>query len=158
MSSNTTAFTSGPTHCIVPIKINDDVYNAKLVSPLNSGDYIDFENRVLVKDGVSSYIDLPEIPLIEGTNTFDVETTVKPSNVSLTYVKDIEFNTMKTVEGALPLTVEGVGQRLENYKIHGAAGETLYYGNNNEYVGYNYITTKQASGASNKAGFNSGIK
>lgn len=158
-SSNTKAFTSGPTCYSVPIKVNNDVYNVNLVSPLNSDDYLDYENRCVVKsDGTKTHIDLLEIPLIEGTNTFDVETTVKPSNVSLTYVKGIEFNTMKTVEGILPLTVEGVGQKLEDYKVYGAAGETLYYGDNNEYVGYNYITTKQASGASNKAGFNSGIR
>ena len=30
--------------------------------------------------------------------------------------------TMKTVEGTLPLTVDGVGQRLEDYKIYGAEG------------------------------------
>ena len=29
---------------------------------------------------------------------------------------------MKTVEGTLPLTVGGVGQRLEDYKIYGAEG------------------------------------
>lgn len=107
-----------------PIKVNDTEH--KLLLDLNDslmdGDYIDFENRIVVKDGVSSYVDLPEIPLVEGTNTFDVDTTVKPSNVSLTYVKSVEFNTMKTVEGTLPLTVEGVGQRLEGYRIYGAEG------------------------------------
>lgn len=143
-----------------PLKVNETEYRLLLDinSSLHAGDYLDFENRKAVINGVTTMVDLPEIPLIEGTNTFNVETTVQPSNVSLTYVKGIEFNTMKTVEGILPLTVEGVGQKLEDYKIYGAAGETLYYGDNNEYVGYNYITTKQASGASNKAGFNSGIQ
>ena len=107
-----------------PIKVNDTEHKLllDLSGSLMDGDYIDFENRIVVKDGASSYVDLPEIPLVEGTNTFDVDTTVKPSNVSLTYVKSVEFNTMKTVEGALPLTVEGVGQRLEDYKIYGAEG------------------------------------
>ena len=64
---------------------------------------------------------------------------------------------IKTVEGTLPLTVEGVGQRLEDYKIYGAYGGSVSYGPNNEYVGYDYITTKQGPTA-NKSGFNSGIK
>lgn len=161
ISSNTKAFTSGPTTCIVPIKVNDNIYNAKLVSSLNNGDYLDYENRCIVKsDGTKTYLDLPELPLIEGTNTFNVETTVKPSNVSLTYIKSVEFNIMKTVEGTLPLTVEGVGQKLEDYNVYGAGdGGALHYGPNNEYIAYNYITTYQRSnGITNKVGFNSGIQ
>lgn len=142
----------------IPVKVNDNITKIYTKEPLGINDYIDFENRVLVKDGVSSYMDLPEIHLIKGTNTFNVETAVQPSNVSLTYVKDIEFNTMKTIEGALPLTVEGVGQRLENYRIYGVHGDALHYGDANEYIGYDYITTVQNGGASNKAGFNSGIQ
>lgn len=107
-----------------PLKVNETEYKLLLDinSSLQAGDYLDFENRKAVINGVTTMVDLPEIPLIEGTNTFNVETTVKPSSVSLTYVKNIEFNTMKTVEGTLPLTVEGVGQKLEDYKIYGNEG------------------------------------
>ena len=72
----------------VPIKVNDDVYTIPSIYPqLGNGDYIDFENRKAVIGGVETLMKLPELPLVEGTNTLDVETTVKPSNVSLTYVK-----------------------------------------------------------------------
>ena len=107
-----------------PIKVNDIEH--KILLDLNSslidGDYIDFENRKVVIGGVPTMMELPEIYLDDGVNVIDVNTTVKPSSVSLTYVKSVEFNTMKTVEGTLPLTVKGVGQRLENYKIYGAEG------------------------------------
>lgn len=106
----------------LPIKVNDTTHKLILDYNLGAGDYLDFENRVVVKDSVPHYKELPEIPLAEGSNTFDVDTTVKPSSVSLTYVKSVKFNTMKTVEGQVPLTVEGIGQRLEDYKIYGAEG------------------------------------
>ena len=142
-----------------PLKVNETEYRLLLDinNSLHDGDYLDFENRKVVIGGVTTMVELPKIALSEGTNTFNVDTTVKPSNVSLTYVKSIEFNIMKTIEGTLPLTVAGVGQRLEDYKIYGAYGDALYYGDANEYIGYDYITTNQGSG-SNKAGFNSGIK
>lgn len=71
----------------IPVKVNDDVYTIPSIYPqLGNGDYIDFENRKTVIGGVETLMELPELPLVEGTNTFDVETTVKPSNVSLTYV------------------------------------------------------------------------
>lgn len=142
----------------IPVKVNDDITKIYTKEPLGTGDYIDYENRLITINGVSTHTDLPELSLKNGTNTVDIDTTVKPSNVSLTYVKNIEFNTMKIVEGTLPLTVEGVGQRLEDYKIYGAHGDALYYGDANEYIGYDYITTNQDGGASNKAGFNSGIQ
>lgn len=118
------ATTFEPSGYVIPLKMNDTIHKAYLgMNQLGIDDYLDYENRCIVKsDGTKTHIDLPEIPLIEGTNTFDVETAVKPSNVSLTYVKSVEFNTMKTVEGILPLTVEGVGQKLEDYKIYGAEG------------------------------------
>lgn len=106
----------------LPIKVNDTTHKLLLDYNLGAGDYLDFENRVVVKNSVPHYGELPEIPLAEGSNTFDVDTTVKPSSASLTYVKSVKFNTMKTVEGQVPLTVAGVGQRLEDYKIYGAAG------------------------------------
>ena len=159
LEEGTEATAFEPSGYVVPLKINDTAYNIYVgIGQFGLHDYIDFENRVIVKDGVSAYYDLPAIELTEGSNICDVDTTVKPSSVSLTYVKSVGFNTMKTAEGTLPLTVEGVGQRLENYKIYGACGDALHYGDANEYIGYDYITTNQGSGASNKAGFNSGIK
>ena len=118
------ATTFEPSGYVIPLKINDTTHKAYLgMNQLGTDDYLDYENRCVVKsDGTKTYLDLPEIPLQEGTNTFDVDTTVKPSNVSLTYEKSIEFNIMKTVEGTLPLTVEGVGQKLEDYKIYGNEG------------------------------------
>ena len=71
----------------IPVKVNDVVFTIPSIYPqLGNGDYIDFENRKTVIGGVETLMELPELPLVEGTNTFDVETTVKPSNVSLTYV------------------------------------------------------------------------
>lgn len=161
LEEGTVATSFEPNGLAINMNIDNNVYRAivpGLESSLGTSDYTDYKNRVVVKDGLSYNANLPEIPLQEGTNTFDVITTIKPSNVSLTYVKSVEFNTMKTIEGALPLTVAGVGQKLEDYKIYGAYGDALYYGDANEYIGYDYITTNQGSGASNKAGFNSGIK
>ena len=72
----------------IPVKVNDNVYTIPSIYPqLGNGDYIDFENRKTVIGGVETLMELPELPLVEGANTFDVETTVKPSNVSLTYVE-----------------------------------------------------------------------
>ena len=51
--------------------------------------------------------------------------------------------TMKTVEGTLPLTVEGVGQRLEDYKIYGAEGGV---GNKNKNLFNPYTLIKGYSG------------
>lgn len=107
------------------VRINDNEYqivNLDSDTGLNAEDYIDFENRIIVKDGITTYLDLPAISLPEGTNTFDINTILKPSNILLTYVKSVEFNIMKTVEGQVPLNVDGARQRVENYKIYGAEG------------------------------------
>ena len=74
----------------VGIKVNDNAPQKAYIgnAKLSAGDYIDFENRKVVISGVPTLMELPELPLIEGNNTFDVDTTVKPSNVELTYVKD----------------------------------------------------------------------
>ena len=72
----------------VDVKVNDDTSKIYIKEQLGVNDYIDFENRKVVIGGVPTLMELPELPLIEGNNTFDVDTMVKPSNVELTYVKD----------------------------------------------------------------------
>ena len=71
----------------VPIKVNDDVYTIPSVYPqLGNDDYIDFENRKVVIGGVSTMMELPEIHLSNGTNVIDVDTTVKPSKMTVSFV------------------------------------------------------------------------
>lgn len=71
----------------VPVKVNDDVYTIPSIYPqLGIDDYIDFENRKIVIGGVSTMMELPEIHLSNGTNVIDVNTTVKPSNMSVSFV------------------------------------------------------------------------
>lgn len=41
-----------------------------------------------MKEGVSSYLNLPEISLENGHNIIDIETTVKPSKMSVSFVDD----------------------------------------------------------------------
>lgn len=73
----------------VHVKVNDVVYTIPSIYPqLGNNDYIDFENRKVVIGGVSTLMELPDISLMEGSNTFDVETNVKPYNVELSYVKN----------------------------------------------------------------------
>lgn len=77
-----------PSGYVIPFGANDTVSKVYIgMEQLDPDDYIDYENRKVVIGGVSTMMELPDIALPEGTNTFDVETTVKPSNVSLTYVK-----------------------------------------------------------------------
>ena len=71
----------------VPVKVNDDVYTIPSVyHQLGNDDYIDFENRKVVIGGVSTMMELPEIHLSNGTNTIDVDTAVKPSKMSVSFV------------------------------------------------------------------------
>ena len=71
----------------VPVKVNDDVYTIPSIYPqLGNGDYIDFENRKAVIGGTSTLMELPEIHLSNGTNVIDVDTAVKPSNMSVSFV------------------------------------------------------------------------
>ena len=71
----------------VPIKVNDDVYTIPSVyHQLGNADYIDFENRKVVIGGVSTLMELPEIYLSNGTNVIDVDTAVKPSKMSVSFV------------------------------------------------------------------------
>jgi len=68
-------------------------YNIYLDEPLrkdgNNVDYIDFENRQLVRkvgENVGTQtIELPEISTFEGTTTFTVDTEVIPSNTEVIY-------------------------------------------------------------------------
>lgn len=71
----------------VPIKVNDDVYTIPSIYPqLGNDDYIDFENRKVVIGGVSTMMELPEIHLSNGTNVIDVDTAVKPSKMSVSFI------------------------------------------------------------------------
>ena len=71
----------------VHVKVNDDVYTIPSIYHwLGIDDYIDYENRKVVIGGVSTMMELPEIYLSNGTNVIDVDTTVKPSNVSVSFV------------------------------------------------------------------------
>ena len=71
----------------VPIKVNDDVYTIPSIYPqLGNDDYIDYENRKAVIGGTSTMMELPEIHLQPGTNVIDVDTAVKPSKMSVSFV------------------------------------------------------------------------
>ena len=77
----------------VPVKVNDDVYTIPSVyHQLGNDDYIDFENRKVVIGGVSTMMELPEIHLSNGTNTIDVDTAVKPSKMSVSFVDNGQSN------------------------------------------------------------------
>ena len=77
----------------VPVKVNDDVYTIPSVYPqLGNDDYIDFENRKVVIGGVSTMMELPEIHLSNGTNVIDVDTAVKPSKMSVSFVDNGQSN------------------------------------------------------------------
>ena len=77
----------------VPIKVNDDVYTIPSIYPqLGNDDYIDFENRKVVIGGVSTMMELPEIHLSNGTNIIDVDTAVKPSKMSVSFVDNGQSN------------------------------------------------------------------
>ena len=77
----------------VPIKVNADVYTIPSIYPqLGIDDYIDFENRKVVIGGVSTLMELPEIHLSNGTNTIDVDTAVKPSKMSVSFVDNGQSN------------------------------------------------------------------
>ena len=73
----------------IPVKVNDDVYTIPSIYPqLGNGDYIDFENRKTVIGGVKTLMELPEIYLQNGQNIIDVNTTVKPSKVAVSFVNN----------------------------------------------------------------------
>ena len=71
----------------VNVKVNDDVYTIPSIYPqLGNDDYIDFENRKVVIGGTSTLMELPEIHLSNGTNVIDVDTAVKPSKMSVSFI------------------------------------------------------------------------
>ena len=77
----------------VHVKVNDDVYTIPSIYPqLGNDDYIDFENRKVVIGGVSTMMELPEIYLSNGANTIDVDTAVKPSKMSVSFVDKGQSN------------------------------------------------------------------
>ena len=76
-----------------PVTVNDDVYSIPSIYPqLGNDDYIDFENRKVVIGGASTMMELPEIHLSNGTNTIDVDTAVKPSKMSVSFVENGQSN------------------------------------------------------------------
>ena len=73
----------------IPVKVNDNVYTIPSIYPqLGNGDYIDFENRKTVIGGVETLMKLPEIYLQNGQNIIDVDTTVKPSKIAVSFVNN----------------------------------------------------------------------
>lgn len=77
----------------VPVKVNDDVYTIPSIYPqLGNDDYIDYENRKVVIGGVSTMMELPEIYLYNGANVIDVDTAVKPSKMSVSFVDNCQSN------------------------------------------------------------------
>lgn len=70
----------------IPIKVNDTTHKLLLGYNLGDGDYLDFENRKVVIGGVSTMLELPDIPLADGANVIDVDTAVKPSKMSVSYI------------------------------------------------------------------------
>ena len=77
----------------VHVKVNDDVYTIPSIYPqLGNDDYIDFENRKVVIGGVSTMMELPEIHLYNGTNIIDVDTAIKPSKMSVSFVDKGQSN------------------------------------------------------------------
>ena len=82
----------------VHIKVNDDVYTIPSIYPqLGNDDYIDFENRKVVIGGVFTMMELPEIYLSNGTNIIDVDTAVKPSKMSVSFVDNGQSNNGESV-------------------------------------------------------------
>ena len=76
----------------VGIKVNEATSKIYLVEQLGIEDYIDFENRKVVIGGVSTMMELPEIHLSNGTNVIDVDTAVKPSKISVSFVDNGQSN------------------------------------------------------------------
>lgn len=77
-------------------------------------------------------IELPKIPTLDGTNIIDINTEIKPSNISLsrpmTEIKKIlnkegkilfEKGFTREVESVLPLTLNSIDKPLKNYTIYG---------------------------------------
>lgn len=87
--------------------------------------------------------ELPEIPLIKGTNVLSVNTEVSPSKLSV-YRADTEIDCVKNAEGeilfergftreacdALPLQFNGMGKNLKDYTIYGNTEQKTYTGKN----------------------------
>ena len=76
----------------VGIKVNEATSKVYIKEQLGADDYIDFENRTLVIGGVSTMMELPEIHLSNGTNIIDVDTVVKPSKMSVSFVDNGQSN------------------------------------------------------------------
>ncbi|MBQ9658345.1 MAG: hypothetical protein IJV31_06225, partial [Clostridia bacterium] len=85
----------------IPIKVSNDTeteYEIYLNKPLGkieeNADYIDFENQevayydYLTDTYTKENIELPEIPTQKGTNIITVETSLKPSKMSVFYYKE----------------------------------------------------------------------
>ncbi len=53
----------------------------------NINDYIDYKNQKIVINGTETSVTLPQISTLTGKNVISVNTTVKPSNMEVTYYK-----------------------------------------------------------------------
>lgn len=69
----------------IPIKSNDVEKEIFLKKPLKANDYIDYENQLVVIDGVETYMEIPNIPTTKGTTVIEVDTNIQPSNMEVTY-------------------------------------------------------------------------
>ena len=76
----------------VGIKVNEATSKVYIKEQLGADDYIDFENRTLVIGGVKTFVELPEIYLSNGANVIDVDTAVKPSKMSVSFVDNGQSN------------------------------------------------------------------
>lgn len=70
----------------VSIKVNDTASKVYIKEQLGTDDYIDFENRAVVVGGNKTLIELPELYLQNGTNIIDVDASVKPSKMSVSFL------------------------------------------------------------------------
>ena len=93
---------------IIPVNINGNVTNIESTSRLGANDYIDFENRMIVVDGTQTPIDLPELHLQNGQNIIDVDTTVKPSKMSVSFVDDV-FDPSHIITKSTEISCENTG-------------------------------------------------
>ena len=70
----------------IPIVSNGKTSNVFLDTQLKDGENIDYATQTITrKDGTKTSINAPEITTAKGTTTIDINTTTKPSNMSVVY-------------------------------------------------------------------------
>lgn len=127
----------------IPVKVNDKTITIESPEPLEKDDYIDFENRTLMKDGVARFINLPEIHLKNGQNIIDVDTTVKPSKMSVSFVDNV-FDPSHIITKSTEISCENTGtlynsaceQVIKSPIITNPTGIHLYHWNQLNDNGY----------------------